>query len=207
MQPSEQIGVDKKCVGVMCGVFAKTNIMSNLKQYKDTPSDERILIAENIANQMMEDEVRGIGCIAYFESIEKLGNEMLDSMPEKVAKKIGKQYKFNSTKIGEKVAKVMPWYAAGLSAIALKSAWYANALKQKKVLLLLDKLPGNSSDSLEFLRRMNHHPTLLPAWKECEEKFDLKFTIANMESFENIAGEMDNPDNHSEMIYVDWLVL
>jgi len=205
MQPSEQLGVDKSCVGVMCGVFASSSFISNLKQYKNTPKDERILRVDDIANEMTERQLRGIGCVAHFESIEKFGNEMLDTMPEKVAEKIGKQFKFDSIRIGENVAKVMPWYAVGLSAIALKSAPYAQRLNLKKVLLLLDKLPGNSSDSLMFLRRMNNHPKIFPEWEECEKKYDLKFTIANMESFQNMAGEMDIPNNHPEIIYADWL--
>lgn len=205
MQPSEQLGALDSCVGVMCGVFADAKGIPELKQYKNTPNDERALIADEIGTKMTELQVRSIGCIAHFREIERFGLELLDSMPEKVAKKVGKQFKFGRRKIGEKVATVMPWYAVALSVIALKSAPWAQQYNQEKILLIIDNLPGNSSDSIEFLRRMNHHPEICPAWKECEENYNVKFTIANMESFQNDQAEMDIPDNHHAMIFADWL--
>jgi hypothetical protein len=205
MQPSEQLGPSDDCVGVLCGVFSGAIGIAGLTQYKNKPHTDRVSSSDEIGERMVGLQIRSIGCVASFGEIKRIGEKILNSMPKKVATKVatkkGVIFEFDNKKINHKTAVVLAWYAIALSVIAIKYSPLARFNKQSKMLLIIDNLPGCPSDSIKFLRRMNHHPKIVSELERCKKEFKVEFTYANM----GYEKKEDEPDNHHGMIFADWL--
>lgn len=197
MQPSEQEQSDelKNTFGVVCGVFFKNELLafSNLRQYKDTPFQERIAASKEITKQLIMQGVMTIGCYTTFSEMENYGNALLEIIPEELAKRksAGKLH-FKSKKINEKIAKILPWYTHTILEIVRYSIKYAKEKSQSKLFLALDNLPGDSVSSFAFFNLICNDPFFKKELIKFQDEHQIKITFGNIE-------------NHPGMAYVDWL--
>jgi len=206
VQPSEQLGYRDDLFACVCASICEDKGLPNLLQYKDTEAKNRPMEAKRLANYFSKNNnVHAIGFFARFNSIEKYGDDFLSSIPDRVAVKKGNNYRINGKNINKKSALMLPWLGAAFCLIGLKAAIWAKKLKQTKVTLISDKLPGSPDISMEFLRRLSHHPDIFPAWKEAEKKYGIKFLVANMGSYTTSDNITHPPDDHPTMIMSDWL--
>ncbi|MDX2362002.1 MAG: hypothetical protein QNK23_14425 [Crocinitomicaceae bacterium] len=205
MQPTEQVNSNTESVGVLCGIVTDKNGIKGLKQYKEVPSAERVKLCEGIARTLTMNENRAIACISRFSQIQRLSQEFLESMPETVAKKKGNRYYIGSKRINEKVAQVLPWYGVGLSAIAIRCIPWAKKFNLNKLTLIIDKLPGDASNSMEFLRRMTLHPEVAEELIKVQKKFGVIVSVANMDAFSDGETLIDDPNCHHGMVIADWV--
>lgn len=197
-QPSEQEQPEelKNSLGVICGVFFRNMTMSfaNLKDYKNTPQDERVVITQAIIKQLMTHSVITTGCYAKHSEIEDYGNYLLERLPEELAKKIKRgQLKFNGNIINEKMARILLWYAHCLLEITRESVSYAKERDQSKLFLALDMLPGVPKSSLSFLKLILDDPYFKELFIELETECLVKIGYGYI-------------DSHHGMIYADWVV-
>lgn len=206
VQPSEQLGYREDLLACICASICDDKGLTDLVQYKCTEAKNRPDESGHLADFLSKNNyIHAIGIFARYKSIEKFGRDFLSTIPAKVAIKNGKHYKINGKNVNEKVALMLPWLAASFCFIALKAAKWAKELKQTKVTLISDKLPGSPDIAMEFMRRLSHHPDILPAWKETEQKYGVKFSIANMGSYTTVDQLVHHPDQHPTMIMTDWL--
>lgn len=189
-RPSEQEQPKelKNSLGVICGVFFRNMTMSfaNLKEYKDTPYNERVSTSQGITKQLIMQGVMTIGCTAKFSEIEAYGDSLLDRIPEELEKKYEK-------KANRKIAKVLFWYAHCLLEITRDSVGYAKEKNQTKLFLALDNLPSDPSKYLSFLNVIVNDPFFKEPLVELGKNNGVDISFGNIES-------------HQGLIYADWVV-
>ena len=205
VQPSEQLAFLPDQVYCLVAVMCLDKAgFPGLLQYKCTHAVDRPAIAKDLATYLgTKNDIRGVGFVARESSIRRYSNEVLSQIPHTAVPMHNKQYKTGKGKVNFKVGDVLPWYSACLNLIGLKAATWAKWLKQSKITILVDRLPGSPEAAMEMTRLLSHRPELDPLWKRTKEAYEVEFEIANLLDYGATGDDPKSADEHPCMILAD----
>ncbi|MEW6144317.1 MAG: hypothetical protein AB1598_04780 [Thermodesulfobacteriota bacterium] len=212
-QPSEQINdqlndITACLIGLCC---LQPEIFDKYEQYKNVPSLDRPLVAEEIAKDLNAcDYIYCYGTYAKLSAIKTIGEKFIskaqDSLPDDVIKKKANIFKVLKRNLNHNSAFFIPWYSLSLFLMCYQFSQIANKLNQRNMLFSLDRFPGDPKGSMQFLKIISQYPHMLEASKRIEEKYGVTIMIANQKSYVDNDSVRKDARSHPGMVLIDWIV-
>lgn len=214
--PSEQVD-DPQDMTTRCmvGLVADSDTgVERLKQYKHTRAKRNRTGKKKAAEaRRIVEAVKGgdpslhvIACAARGAEWYRFGEELLGSLPTRVARPEAAGYRVGRDYVPAATARALGCYAVGLFAMGEGVSRWAEKLGLRKVKMLLDRLPSSDvGNPRELLMRISHHPDIFPIWNEIQTKRGVKFEFGDDWVYRNPGG-VDRPGaEHPNSILTDWV--
>jgi hypothetical protein len=146
-----------------------------------------------------------VSIVATFAAIERYATAQARFL-EGVMRKQGERYVIGGKRIGSNIALSMVWYAVAQNFIGLRAACWAKSMGLKRITLILDSLPGDSSTAMNLVRRVSQESELAQLWVQTIESTGVHFRITNMKSYRAREGDVERPaKEYPHSILVDWI--
>lgn len=207
--PSDTLGERPNESPTVAGIV--TNVdqpIEWLSQYKQVRVNRRLKLAAQIVNSIEqgEFEINAFSCFTSFREIERYGSEVLGCLPREVVERKGEIFKFRDFELPKDIAIYAAWYATAIIFIGQRAAQWANALDVRRVQLICDHFPGNSTEVMQAIMAATLLcPSNRMCWDESKERYGVEFGVSNLGQVASPNGDLFDHKDYVQMQIVDWI--